>query len=234
MRHQSRTFESAAYLWLNTVMDPQNPYGPAQPPGNPYDFIMSPDSAPRQKPKLVPGMGGGNSFAKKLAVLIGGAIVVVIILAVGVTLLTGGKTNSSELVELAETQAELIRVSGEGLQNATGQDAKNAATTINLGLQTQQTQLLNLLGQRGQKIKPKELALKQNPTTDKQLMLAQQTSTYDDAFMQIIHQQLSDYVNTLSQLYTKSTDSTVRKQLQTDYNQAQLMLIVAPDTTDNN
>jgi hypothetical protein len=197
---------------------------PGSPQHNPYDFIVNP--AQPKKTRLLPG--GNNPLVKKLAVIVGCVIIVAIVLGVGASLLGGKKTNTAELFSLAQTQHEIVRVATLGVSRATDQSAKNLAINTELSVATQQQQLVDFLAKHGRGTKDKELALTQNAATDRQLMQAQQTSTFDLAFAQIMQNQIQAYASTIKHLHATSTSTSAKALLNTDYIQTQLLLSQVP------
>lgn len=205
-------------------MDPQQ-YPSGQ---NPYDFILNPPKAPKTSP-LAKLPGGSNPFVMRIALLVGGAIVLMIIAAIVSSLLTKGSTaNATALIDIAQTQAELIRVSDQGVNNATQQSVKNLAITAKLSARTQQTQLINYLATQGTTVNAKQLTLKRNAQTDQKFTTAQQTGTFDTVFAQEMQTELQTYASSLKQLFNTATGENERSLLSTDYTQAQLLISQIP------
>ncbi len=204
-------------------MNPQQ-----DPSGNPYDFIMNPGQPQKAGPGKLLSVGGGNSFIVKLVMIIGGAIVLMIAVAILVNVLTGSKTNTTDLVTLAQTQTEIARVAGEGAAQGTTDATKNVAISTQLTISTQQAQLSKYLASVGKKVSPKDLGLKKNAQTDTQLTEAQANSTYDLVFGQVLTNQLNGYESMLKQYYATATSNTVKSLLATDYQQAQLLVEQIP------
>ncbi len=211
-------FRNTCSLWLNMGMNPEQPGAP--PSGNPYDFIVNPAKQPKQS-KFA--SGNGSSFALRIAVIVGIAVVVMIIVGVGINLLFGQKTNAAVLVDIAETQSELVRVAAQSDQ-ASDQVVLNAATNTRYSVLTQQKLMLLFLTQHKQKVSPKQLLLKKDLTTDQQLAAAHAASTYDAVFTRIMVGQLQDYSTALSQAFKNATSASERKLLKDDYDQVQLLL----------
>ncbi|HUS25816.1 MAG TPA: hypothetical protein VMY99_00515 [Nevskiaceae bacterium] len=196
---------------------------------NPYDFILNAGKPPKRSPMA--SASGGSPLVKIALLVGGGAVVLMIVLFIGISLLSGSNSStlsSTELISVAQTQNELARVAEKGLSGSSQQTVKNLAITVELSMQTQQKQLIALLGKQGHKVKEKELALKQNATTDQQLTSATQTSTFDTTFSQIMQNQLTAYAATVKQLFNKATLESERTLLSDDYTQAQLLLSQVP------
>jgi hypothetical protein len=209
-------------------MDPQYGDQPA-PGGNPYDFIMSPTKPPKKG--VFGGSGGGHSeFFFKLALIGGGAIVLMAAIAIGVNLFFGGKTNVEDLVQITEMQQEIIRIAALNDQ-ATDQTVLNAAVSTKLSVTTQQQSLLAYLKKHKRIVKSKELSLKQDTTTDKQLREAVASSTFDIVFTQDMRNQLTTYASALKTSYKNSTSTSGKQLLSAEYNQVQLLLAQWPAGT---
>lgn len=206
-------------------MGPQNPY--IEPQHDPYGFIMNP--APKQKHRPL----GLDPFIVKIIAILGGAIVLMIVVAVILSAFSKPKVNITDLVGLTQTQNEIVRISYNASTEAVQQVTRNLAVTTEFSIKTQQAQLLSFLQSEGRKVGTKELAFKQNATTDQQFATAKQTSTFDLVYSQTVQKELQDYSSTLKQLFNASTNSTVRTMLSTDYQQAQLLISQVPYTQQN-
>jgi hypothetical protein len=205
-------------------MDPQQ-YPSGQ---NPYDFILNPPKPPKASP-LAKLPGGGNPFVAKIILLAGVAIVIMIILAIVSSFLTkGSSANTTALIDIAQTQAELIRVSDQGVNNASQQSVKNLAITTKYTAKTQQNQLIKYLSSQGATVNPKQLTLKRNAQTDQKFTVAQQTSTFDAVFAKEMQSELQTYATSLKQLFNTATGENERTLLSTDYTQAQLLISQIP------
>jgi len=200
-------------------MNPQQQGYSAPPPAsNPYDFIVTPGKPPKKKI-----MGSNDSFVAKLVLIVGGTVILMIVIAVVVNLLIGGKTNVTDLIAIAETQQEIIRVA---TKNTTATDPTVIGVGLNtqLVLTTQQQKLITYLQTRGAKIGASTLASKKNATTDQQLQQATAANNFDNVFSQINIQELQGYVSSLKTSYINATSTKEKTILATDYNQAQLLL----------
>jgi len=202
------------------------------PDNNPYDFIMnSGTSQPKRPIPLKVPTNGKNGFIVKIALIVGGAIILLIAIMIGSSLLSPDDTNTTGLTSLAQTQNEIIRVATQGAQNGRDQATKNFAVNTNLSVSTQQLRITNYLATKGTKLKSKELGLKESDTTTKQLTQAKATSTFDAAFLQIMQTSLDSYSNDLQKYYESSTSATVKKLLKADYEQTQLLRSQLPSST---
>lgn len=202
------------------------------PDHNPYDFIMNPGTPQPKRPiPLKVPTNGKNGFIVKIALIAGGAIVLLIAIMIGVSLLSSDDSNTTELTSLAQTQNEIIRVATQGGSSGRDQVTKNFAVNTNLSVSTQQLKIVNYLATKNIKLKPKELGMKESDTTTKQLTQAKATSTFDAAFLQIMQTSLDSYSNDLQKYYESSTSATVKKLLKADYEQTQLLRSQLPSST---
>jgi len=196
-------------------------------PQSNYDFIMNPQRPAKPRFSLL----GHGSMRKRLVMIGGGAIAFIIVVALAGSLLGGGTGSTvANLTSLAQTQAELARVATEGSNQATQAGDQVLAVNIQLTLITQQKALLDLLAKSGKMPELKVLALKKDSTTDAQLTTAQQNSTYDIVFAQIMQAKLVAYRAELKTAYDADKGAKVRALLSTDYQQAALLLKQVPSS----
>jgi len=207
-------------------MDPyqQNQGGPQPPQGNPYEFILNPDA---NKPKRRLGFGK-NKLVFTLVFIVGGALLLMLLVTLLLNALAPKKIGKSELMGLAQTQNELIRISAQGSKDARQQVTKNLATTVQYTMTTQQKKTTSTLGKVGKK----ELALKQKATSDQQLKSAKQTSTYDPAFTKLIEGELTSYANEVKTLFDLASNDKDRDLMSSFYEQTQLLIAQVPYTQD--
>ncbi|HSX00190.1 MAG TPA: hypothetical protein VLH38_04105 [Patescibacteria group bacterium] len=203
-------------------MNPEQPGGPYPPaPGsNPYEFITTENKA--AKKARIPG--SSNPFIMKLVLIIGSAVILVVVLAFIATLIFGSKTDFKDLISIAATQQEIIRIASLQEAQATDQSVAGAAISTKLTMQTQQQNTLTYLGANHTKYSPQQLALKKNSKTDTQIKEAQATSTFDITFTQIMRGQLQDYAAELKTTYANATGKKEKILLSTDYKQVEMLL----------
>lgn len=209
-------------------MDPyQQQYQP--PTGDAYDFILNPQQQP--KPRKL-GLGSSNKFGLLIGIIVGGAVLFMVIVALILTAF-GGNSNATSILGLAQAQNELVRVADQGARSGVRQTTKNLAVTIQYGMTTQQKRTLTYLAQIGTAVDEKELKLKQNATTDQQLASAKTTSTFDSAFAEIMQAQLTAYADSIRQLHSTATSETEKELLGTFYEQTQLLISQIPYTQES-
>lgn len=206
-------------------MDPQQQY----PSGNsPYDFILNPPKSPKKN--FLSGLPGGeNPFMQKLVLLISGAVLLMIVLAIMISVFTSSRsTDTKRLVDIAQTQAEIIRVADQGVTSASQQNVKNLAITAKFSVRTQQNQLITYLAKQGTKVNAEQLTLKRNASTDQKFTLAKQTSTFDTVFSQTMQTELQAYASSLKSAFDQATGKNQRALLSDDYTQVQLLISQVP------
>ncbi len=202
-------------------MNPQQAPAPYNP--DPYRFIMEPPKKPKPPVNNKLGSVSNNPFLMRIIFIVGGAVVTMIILAIFFNTFFATKTNTTDIVDIVETQQEIIRVADQGTRASSG-DVKNAAVSTKLSLITEQQGWLTFLQKHGRKVAPKELSLKASSTTDKQLTNAIATSTFDSTFTQIMRNELTAYAAALKDAYTNSTSTSEKNMLSSNYGQVQLLL----------
>ncbi|HUC89700.1 MAG TPA: hypothetical protein VMR45_02775 [Patescibacteria group bacterium] len=205
--------------------EPQNIPPSYTPPNNPYQFIMEPPK--KVKRRGLPGGISNNPLLMKLILILGGAIIVLIIAAIIVNVFFSAKTNISDLVTVVQTENEIARVASQGTRG-TDPQVQNSGITTQLTLITQQQSWLNFLTNHGRKVAPKEQALKKNTDTDAQLTQAQETSTFDSTFAQILRTQLDAYSSELQDAYQNATNNQEKILLNAHYKQAQMLIQQLP------
>ncbi|HTH72616.1 MAG TPA: hypothetical protein VL737_04620 [Candidatus Pristimantibacillus sp.] len=200
-------------------MEPQIP-GPV--PGTQFDFIMNPQKAPK-KSMLAGGPGGGNPFVKQIMFLIGGAVLLMIVIALGINFIFGGKTDMGAILSIAQTEQEIVRVSLAS-KDATDQSVKNAAVNTELTVGSHQQAWLKFLASHRTKTDAKLLALKRDNTTDAKFTAAQQTSTFNSTFANTMRSQLEAYAEQLKSAYDGASNKQERQMLKDQYGHVQLLL----------
>lgn len=210
---------------------------PQQQPGqlghNPYDFILNPPkpSSPHPLGSLPLPKIGGRSLALQIATLVGGAVILMVIIAVVVSALTGNKLNTTDLINLAAEQTELIRVATSGGGMVSQPSNQELAINVRLTLETDSKALLNFLASDGVDISSKQLGDDQDLETTVALQDAQQSSTVDVVFAQDMQSQLQAYASSIKSDYNEASNPTLKKLLSTDYIQAELLLKEVPSAS---
>ncbi len=189
----------------------------------PYDFIMNPGQT-KPKAALLPNLNSGLKKAVFVIVLV---FIVIVVLSVGKNLL-GGPSIASTFASVAQDQQAMIHItsslSSGSKQQTLSVTSQNFAATANSSLVSSQVQLFNYLANNKQKINPKVLNLKINPTFDTQLSQSSASGTFEHTFQQIMKTELTSYMNDLNHTYEKTTGKNGRTLLVNDYTQAKLLL----------
>lgn len=222
-RHIRPGFHNITGVWLNTGMNPDQQFGVTPPPAN-YDFIVNPAQPPKKSGGKVSNIAN-NAFIMKLLVIIGGTVVLIIGVTVLVNVIFGNKTNYNDLIGITQTENELIRVSAMGA-GSNSASVRNAAVNTRLTLISQQGQWLTYLAKFNHKVPAKQLALKKNTNTDKQLSAASAGSTFTVTYIGIMRKSLTDYAGELKTAYTNAAPASKvrRSMLNEDYKQVVLLL----------
>lgn len=206
-------------------MQPQQPYygapqAPPPPQQNPYDFIVNPNqSGPKR-----PGLPGGGSKFGRIAVVAGGAVLLLILLVAVKGLLSTSSIPAKSFTALAAQQQELVHLGSSGMQNAQSGSVKNFALTARLSITTQQADLFTYLSNNGVKLSKKDLAKTLDTQLDAQLTSAASASNFDSTYTSIMKTELTNYQHSLQQTYNQTKGPKGRAMLSNDYDAAQLLL----------
>lgn len=202
------------------------PNEPEQNQQNPYEFIMNPQQ-PAKRNTPIPGVK--DPFIARLILIIAVVVAVVVIVGVVVSqLLSRSQVNIPDLIGLAQSQQELIRVADQGATSGTQPVTRNFAINVQLALRSEQLQLLAYLQSQGHKLSATTLSLKKSKTTDTQLTTAQQTSTFDSTFVQLMQNSLTAYNTEVQQVLSGATGTNEKKILNVDQTAATMLLQQVP------
>lgn len=191
-----------------------------QPGHDPYAFIMN--DAPKAKPKILPQP---NSRKQRLLLAGGGFVVLFFVLVFGLMLLSSLRGNATkQLLEVARTQNEIIRVSGLGIKNARSGPTQAFAQSTSLSVTSSQKEIVDYLAKQGVKTKSKDLATAQNSKTDATLEAAQQAGKYDEVFVATLKKELAGYQVELKTAFEKTDNPTQKKMLQDSFKQVTILL----------
>lgn len=173
---------------------------------NPYEFIVNPNT-----PKHRVGLAG--SFGMKIGLLVGGAALLMIVIAVLMSAL-GPKSVMPQLTEIAQQQQEIIRIASDASDKASGTDTTNFVTNVALSVTTSQNEVIAYATSHGQKLPPKVLALKQDAKTDTLLANAANAGTYDRTVASTLSDELTAYEGQLQKTYKATSSKKVKQLLQ--------------------
>jgi hypothetical protein len=186
---------------------------------NPYEFITNPQKPSRRAPKL------GNSMGARIAIVAS----ILVLLIVGYIVLSSflgreSKAQVDRLIEVGETQSELVRISALAEKQAKGTEAKNLAANTSLSMQSSQQDLKKLLNGRGVGSKglDKRFAAAKNAKTDTTLTEASRNNRFDETYTTVINKEVADYQKLLNSAFESGTVNE-KKSLQTLFQNAKLL-----------
>ncbi len=205
-------------IYMPPLQNP-NSYPAPTPPSNngqgQYDFFMDSNNAPNNS------MPGG----KKLFLIVGLAVGVLAALATILAVLSGGNQESPQLVQLLQSQQEIVRVAKDGKKNAKAENLKNFSMTASTSLASAQGELITYIAKLGTKVGKDELALGQKAQTDTALKASLASSTYDTTYVSIMQSELNTYEKRLQSATVTSLSESERAMLQRYTVGAQLLRV---------
>ena len=190
---------------------------------NPYDFILNSSNQPKKS-----GLGHflsspQNKTQRIIFIAAGGVILLMLALIVFSLIFSSGGGNRDQLLGLAQRHAELVRVSDIGLEKSRDSEARNLAATTKLSLQSSQSNLMTIVNKTG-KVGNKELSAGQDPETDKALEAAERNNRFDEAFIQILSDQLQEYQTELKATHSASSSAANKQTYSNILNQVGALL----------
>lgn len=205
-------------------MQPSSPYGAAGPPPpqpHEYEFITNPGQPPKRSLNPLPG---GTSMPIRIAIVVGGLLVMLIIFLVLKGIFSGGG-NTEALLGVGQDQQQLIHLA----TNATEQEGLSSANrafavTTEVTLTSAQQQLVTYLANNGKKVDAKTLGLKVSAPLDEQLKTAAASSTYNTTFKQTMETQLKSYQQALREAYNQTSGPKGRELLTEQFDGSSLLL----------
>jgi hypothetical protein len=204
-------------------------FGPPSPealarsqPSSEYSFIMNQGAPPPRSFSF----GAGQSKNMRIATVVGGIFILLIIFTIIKNILGGGPSNSSAMRIVAEDQTELMHIAAEATtQQGTDSQTLYSATTANASIGSDQIRLFSYLKTAGIKIKTANLTLKESDATDLQLTNAAANGLYDQTYQQIMESQLGSYQSDLKQAYDVTSGKIGKALLSSEYNDAKLLIL---------
>jgi hypothetical protein len=188
-------------------------------PPNEYSFIMSPDAAQTSKNPFA----GSGSKAMRIALILGGIFLLLIIFAVGKSFLSSNPSKPA-LTAVVQDQQELIHLAANARKESSlSQKNQNYSVTAQTSLVSAQSELLKYMSLNHITVKSKVLNLKVSTKTDQQLTAAVAQNTYNEVYQQIVQTKLTSYKQALKQAYTQTKGPNARKILNADYSAAVLL-----------
>jgi hypothetical protein len=191
---------------------------PSQPQPD-YSFIMNPDKPPRK-----PLFPGGRSVIGRLALVLIGLFIILIVFVV-IRGFFSNNTNMEMFVSLAQKQQEIIHLT----TNAAEQDdlpetTRNFVVTAQLSLSSTQKELLTYMDSNGSGINTKLLNQTVNAGLDEELAAAVSNSSYDRVFREILKEQLVDYQQALERTFDNTDGPNGQKILEDAFQESELLL----------
>lgn len=190
-------------------------------PVTPYDFFMA-NQAPEEKKGLL-GKKGSGSPSKLVLIAVGG-VGLVVLLGIVALFLPKGETKL-ELVAVAQSQNETLRICNEGGKEAKLQSTRSFVTNCSLSLISEQRTLLAVMSRSGVATDEATLSAGRNAKTDSQLASAKSASNYDETFVNVAEAQLAIYSRSIQAAAAAPTATETEKKVLSDqYTSAQLLL----------
>ena len=199
-------------------MDPQNPS--TTPPPEPYDFILNPPPPPKK-----PLLPGGSNKIVKVGFILGGLLILFILLSFIKGIVTSNPSVAT-LTVVAQDQQAILQITKQA-KEVTGlnETNKNFVATANPALTTSQSEIIAYLAKNGKKINAKELVLKTDPQTTKELTSANEANNYNETFKAVMTRMLAAYSKDLEAAYPTVKGPKGKTLLNNSYTQAQLLLV---------
>lgn len=191
---------------------------PSSPAGDPYAFLNQTNQSPSPLNLIK-----GKSFKTKMLLIIFVFLVIVIILAIVKSILSSNNAlNMPSMYAVLSSQQEINTLASTGTQSSTSQSYLNFSYTALATSATNETKLSSLLNANGYKLNPALIVTQPNLTN--QLTQAQQNSTFDATYGPIISAQLQNYRTVLVNAYKLNKSPVIREYLNTDYQNAGLLI----------
>lgn len=184
---------------------------------DPYGFIMNAPPKPPRKPLL-----DGSSMGVRIAVVVGGIVLLIVIGVIASSLLNqGNAAQKQKMLDVAASQAEIIRISTLAEKDITSSSTLNYAKTTKISTQSSQNALAASLKKKG--VSDKAFAAirasAKNSKNDKTLETAKSTNKYDETYIKLINESLTNYQKLLLSAAGGATIAE-KKILQTAYDSA--------------
>lgn len=170
---------------------------------NPYGFITD---APQPTKKTSLGPEGSNSVLMRALLVVGGVITLIIILVVFFSFLnSASNTQNQRLLEIAQTQTEMIRIAEASKEKTTSSEAATLVTNVAFSTKSSLTDTTAAIAKRGKKPDPKMLTLGVSAESDKLLTDAEQSGRFDEVYSTLLKQQLTNYQKLLEAAHSSGS-----------------------------
>lgn len=195
--------------------------------GGRFDFIMN--AGQSSGPSSNFGLSANGTPNKLFFGVIAAVAVVILIVIIAVASSGGGA--DSNLVKIAQEQAELARVAslnvGTGeisFDDLNSENVKAFALNTELSMDSANAEFLSFLGAHGVGMSAEQIALGQNPATDTQLTNANSNGNLDDTTRQVLISELRQYQATLQTVYQSANSQALRQETSKLFGDANLLI----------
>lgn len=186
---------------------------PTHTSNDPYDFILHPESS---QGKLQPS----NSPLKRVLVVLGFLVVLVIIIAVAANFLLPKDLTVSQMTTIAQEEQELVRVATFIASNARETELINFAVNTKMSVGTSQQATVAYLSTRKVALQSKQLALRYDAKTDTLFKAALASNSFDTTAIQTLNTQINEYKADIKVAYGATKSKKARAVLQDSYDTA--------------
>lgn len=192
------------------------------PPENsqdPYGFITN-----SEERSSIRQINFGNTPQQRM-IIVGAGMIILIIAFFFLFSLFSRSSNAQKdrLINLAQTQAEIIRVAELADDESSSLDTKALAINTKYTLQSDLEETKESLAKRGVEVEDKSLGLKRDESTDKALEEAAINNQFDEKFAETIQEQLEDYRTMVKEVYQGAADSE-KQAVKQNYDDIALLL----------
>lgn len=189
------------------------------PPSPDYEFIFKDE---QKKPAAKFRLPLPN-LPKPILLILGGLVGLMIII-IFYSLIFGGRTsNTEQIVGVIGRAEEIARVSDTVGRASQDSAIKNLAATTQAAMASDSATLTNYLKNAKVKVDTKKLKAYANAATDTEIQTAQQNNNLSAYYISYLKTSLTDYANTISQLY-KNASVRSKPMLQDAFNNAKTIL----------
>lgn len=192
---------------------------PPQSGPNPYDFITQ---SPQKPKKSILPQGNSPKQRGIFAAILGFGLLILGI--VFFFILTGGGPSMQPMIELAQTQNEILRITDGASRDIKSADVAEFNQNANLTLRSDQQQTVAYIAKVEKAPNAKVLALKQSSSTDAKLKEAAAAGRYDETYQGILYNQLKAYQGEIQTVYKSASGAQQKELLQKLYNNATTLL----------
>lgn len=188
-----------------------------QPQQNPYGFLGDVQT----KKSLF-----GNAPKKTVAIFLGGAGALLLILIVVLfSLFSGSNPAEASLRATMQRQLEIVRINTMGqVADDTDRNIKNLSANVLLTVQSDNAKLTNAIGAVGLKFEEEQLASPSAAATTSKIENAASAGTLNETVIEILSAELEAYRGELAAAYEQTNAKAVRDTLQASHTNTELLL----------